>query len=178
MFNNVDWIGCSTYVLQIRKILEEKQPDGLRRFAYEYMTSPYEYHSALQPSRSAGPFICCLSQIWHPMKGDAWAALTEKSKPIKRKSLYCRRWACHQGGCCPAGTLCPRASGGDPAREQWQRPFAEKCPVIKSLLLLLQKQDNWERLQHKSLDNMQSKASLRRMVRTQKGTVFRNFSVN
>lgn len=52
-------------MLQIRNILKGKQPEGLRQFAYEYMTSPsaYEFHSALQPSHCVSPLICCLSRI-------------------------------------------------------------------------------------------------------------------
>lgn len=71
------------YVSQIRKILEGKQPDCLRLFASEYMTSPltYEDHSTLQP-----PYHMKLL-IHNLMEGGVYETLAEQSKPIDSKYL-------------------------------------------------------------------------------------------
>jgi len=72
------------------------------------------------------------------------------------------------------------ASGGLAAREQRQRFFGKKWHVIKALLLHFRDKTAEKVTSSKHcLGNMQSKASLRSTVRTQKGTKFRNlFSIN
>lgn len=183
MFNNVDWIGCSTYVLQIRNTLEGKQPDGLRRFAYEYMTSPSAYEYLICSSAfSLCETINSLSVTNLTSDGgtcvgsfDRAVEAYKKQMPLLQKgdlppvwSLSCRsplpksfRWTCSKRAA--AETIC------------------REMACNKSITLRLPETRQQRRLQDKSTAwiTCRARPALRSIVRTQEGTMFRNlFSIN